>query len=122
MRIGIVGRGAVYASIGLLIGLAISAASIHSQEKPKDPPKFEATEVQHLKLEVKQRDALLAQRDLTMAQRVYNESVAALGAECESVRKENNWPQGVSCDLQTLNFAAPKAEEKKPEEKPPAKK
>lgn len=95
------------------------------QEKPpaagKAAEKFEPTEVQKLKLENAQLRAGIAQRDLTAAQRAWNEAAAALKAEADAIKKENGWPDDTQFDMQTLKFTEkpPKSPEEKKEKPKP---
>lgn len=68
-------------------------------------PSFKPTELQSLRLQVKQRDAWLAQRDFLDAQRRYQQAVADLTTLGEQVEKENSWPSSVKFDANTLEFA-----------------
>ena len=96
------------------------------QEKPKPPAagkaaeKFEPSEVQKLKLENAQLRAGIAQRDLTAAQKAWNEAAAALNAEAAAIKKENGWPDDLAFDFQSLKFtpAPPKPEKEEKKEKP----
>ena len=70
-------------------------------------PEYKPTEIQSLRLQVKQKDAQIAQRDLQSAQARFQEAFAALNNEAAEVKKENKWPDDVSFDPNTLNFTAP---------------
>jgi hypothetical protein len=71
------------------------------------PPTYKPTEIQALRLQVKQRDALLAQRDYLDAQRRYQDAIALLAAEGDSVRRENKWPDSVKFNADTITFTIP---------------
>lgn len=68
---------------------------------------YKPTEIQSLRLQVKQRDAWLAQKDAISAQQRYQAAVGALIAEGEMVRKEQGWPESVKFDADTITFAVP---------------
>lgn len=111
----------------LVVGvvLAIVAVSVIAQN-PGPPPAFKPTEIQLLKLQVRQRDAWLAQRDFIESQRRYQQAIADLNSEGEAVRKENAWPETVTFNADTIEFtAAPKPPVTAPtppvESSPPAK-
>lgn len=79
------------------------------------PAEYKPTEIQTLRLQVKQKDARLAQVDLRDAQNRFNQALADLNAEGEKVKVENKWPSTVMFSMDTLTFAVPaKAEAKKP--------
>ena len=101
----------------LLVLLAIGCwggfggiAAVMMQEKPaaevKGPP-YIPSEVQKLKLENAQLRAGIAQRDLTAAQKAWNEAAAALNAEAAAIKKENGWPDDLAFDFQSLKFTLP---------------
>ena len=89
--------------------LLLPAAFVWGQATAPAPPKYEPTEIQRLRLEVKQRDAKLAQRDLADAQARFQAAVAALMAEGDAVRAANGWPKDVALNPDTLAFAVPVA-------------
>jgi hypothetical protein len=104
----------------VLLGLAMA----------QDKPKFEPSDIQHLKLENIQLKAKLAQQ--SWSTKAYqlpeftaaNAALTALQQECTKVVQENKWPASVSCNVDTLQFydTAPKKAEVKPEAKPEEKK
>lgn len=77
------------------------------------------TEVQTLRLQVRQKDALLAKQALDAAQAQFQAALKELSAEAERVKTEQHWDKGVTFDFQTLAFTppapppAPAAKEKK---------
>ena len=84
-----------------------------------DTIKYQPTEIQLLKLQVKQRDAQLAQRDLQTAQTKFQQSILDLTNEAEVIKKENKWDEKVTFDPNTISFSEPpKKEEKKEPAKP----
>ena len=80
--------------------------------------KYEPTEVENLRLQVKQRDAQMAQIYFVQFQQKYNDAVQELYKECTSVRDHHNWPTTVTCKPEDLTFFnTPKEEPKKVEQK-----
>ena len=71
--------------------------------------KYELSEIQKLRLEVKQKDAQLAQQTLTMAQQTFNQRIADFNAEAQKVEQENGWPSTLKIDPNTLTFSDPPA-------------
>ncbi len=75
-------------------------------------PELKPTEVQQLRLEVKQKTAMLAQRDVTDAQTRFNQALGELQDEASQVEKANGW-KDVQFDPQALTFKPmPKPEKK----------
>jgi regulator of replication initiation timing len=105
---------------GIILGGALSGAL--SQDKPK----YEPTENQALHLENTQLKAKLAQQ--AWSAKAYqlpefseaNKALNALLAECTAVVKENKWPDAVTCNPDTLKFAAAKQVEHKVDTAKPA--
>ena len=79
----------------------------HAQDPEGKSPDLKPTDVQQLKLENLQLKAQLALQTFNQAQAAYNQSVVALFAGCDEVKKENNWDKGVTCDPNTLKFSPP---------------
>jgi hypothetical protein len=90
-----------------LVIVTTGAVIIRSQTAK--PPVYEPSEVQALRLQLKQRDA----RDALVA---FQQAAAALNQACEAVRSENKWPVTVKCNPDTLKFA-----DSAPPPTPPAK-
>src|SRR5271163_2427988 len=107
-------RVLLYPLWGFLLGVALFGV----QDKPKTPP-FIPNEVQKLKLENAQLRAGIAQRDLTAAQRAWNEMAAAFQSTCKEIKTENNWPEDLTCDLQSLQFTEPVSKSVPPPNKKP---
>jgi hypothetical protein len=85
-----------YLAVGFLL-----ASGLVATETTKT---FTPTEVQNLRLQVKQRDAQIAQRDMVAAQEKFQNFLATLQSEGEKVRLENHWPDTVKFDPNTLGF------------------
>lgn len=99
------------------------SAAIGGQEKEKSAPpkKFELSEVQQLKLQVKQRDALLAKAAMDSAQANFQQAVLNLTAEADRIKIENSWPKETQFSPNELTFnepPAPKKDAAKKGEKP----
>lgn len=82
--------------------------------KAQAPASYKPTEVQTLRLQVKQRDAWLAQRDAIESQRRYQQAIAELNALGEDIRKENGWPTTVLFNPDKVEFSAPPANTARP--------
>lgn len=90
-------------AIRILIWLLVFAgAAALAEEKAKE---YKPTEIQSLRLQVKQRDALLAWNR-------YQAALNDLSAESERVKKANGWPDEVVFNGETLKFSAPSDEVK----------
>ena len=76
--------------------------------------KYELSEIQKLRLEVKQKDAQLAQQNLSFAQQAFQQRIAAFNAEAQKVEQENGWPSTLKIDPNTLMFTDPPAPVKGP--------
>jgi hypothetical protein len=105
---------AVIAAMGMIVLMNIQAMA---QSPPAST--YQPTEVQSLRLQVAQRDAQLAQRDVVAANQRFQAAVAALSTAGERVKQENKWPDDVHFDLDTLNFS--QAPAKEPAKKEPTK-
>lgn len=66
--------------------------------------KYVASEIQMLRLQNKQKDAQLAQKDFFIAQQNFQAAVKALEDEGERVRTENKWPSAILFDKDKLSF------------------
>lgn len=86
-----------------LVAVFLFGVYVGSQEKPKYAP----SEVQTLRLQVKQRDAQLAQRDLQYAQQRFQQAIADLNAEADRIKSENHWPASTSFSPDSLAFTEP---------------
>jgi hypothetical protein len=84
-----------------LLVLLFLAAVLFSQEP------YKPNEIQSLQLQVLQRDAIIAQKDLNAAQAAYQKALTALTDKGNEVKKANKWPDNVQFDPNTLNFSAP---------------
>ena len=77
-----------------------------------DTPKYQPTEIQLLRLQVKQRDAQIAQRDLALAQQAvqtaqdkFQQALNNLNTEADRVKSENHWPEKVTFDMNSVSFS-----------------
>lgn len=70
-------------------------------------PKYQATEIQQLRLKVKQQEAQIAQKDLFIAQQNFQVTIQNLGVEAAKVITENKWPEDLVLNQQTLEFSDP---------------
>jgi hypothetical protein len=86
--------------------LLVSAAMVVAQSPPKD---YKPTELQSLRLQVKQKDALLAKQALESAQTNFQKALTDLQAEGDRVKSENGW-KDVQFNPNDLSFTEPKKE------------
>lgn len=87
----------------------ISIGNAVAQEIHK--PNFKPTELQTLRLQLKQRDAQIAQKDLFIAQQNFQAALKLLNDEADKVKAENSWPKETGFDANALTFAeGPKAD------------
>lgn len=96
----------------LIFGVVTFALAVvfFAQVPPAAPPaKYEATEIQQLRLKVKFQEAQLLNKDLLELQGKLNAAVMELRTEAEKVKAENKWPKEVNFDFQTQTFSAPPA-------------
>lgn len=107
----------------LTLGIVLALSAQDEPRKPAAPPPaasvpaaaaLKPTEVQSLRLQVRQKDALLAKAALEQAQHAFQQALQDLTAEGERVRVEQGWPAGTQFDPNTLAYsAAPAAKEPK---------
>lgn len=88
--------------LGVLLVISFWGLLVQGQDKLKS--KYEPTEIQMLRLEVKQREAQLAQKDFFIAQQNLNTSLKALNDEAARVKTENKWPDGLVFSQEKLSF------------------
>jgi hypothetical protein len=84
----------------LVMGLLVTAGVVMGA----DAPKYNPSEVQTLRLQVKQKDAQLAQLDMQAATERFQVALNGLQQAGEAVRVENKWPDTVKFDPNTLSF------------------
>ena len=85
----------------LAFGLLVTSGILMAADTPKT---YTPTEIQTLRLQVKQRDAQLAQQNVLAAQEKFQAILAGLQGYGEAVRVENKWPDTVKFDPNTLSF------------------
>ena len=90
----------VTAGLAFLVAIAVLA---RPQDLPK-PPSYTPSETQKLKLELKHKDAEIANILLRDAQARYQTAIAALQNEGTVVIKENKWPDDLLFDAESLTF------------------
>lgn len=89
-----------YLAIGVLFASGLMAQTV-------SPEKFTPTEIQGLRLQIKQKDAQLAQQDMQNATVRFQQALAALQSEGERVKTENKWDKEVVFNPNNLEFAKP---------------
>lgn len=75
---------------------------------------YEMSEIQKLRLQVKQKDAQLAQQASAIAQNNFQRTINDFNAEVRAIEKENNWPETLQLNPDTLEFKEPPEASKKP--------
>lgn len=70
----------------------------------EEPAKYVPTELQELRLQVKLKDAQLAQKDYFIAQQNLNFALKSLNDEAARVKTENKWPDGLVFNQEKLSF------------------
>jgi predicted lipid-binding transport protein (Tim44 family) len=83
------------------------AAALFAQAPP--PKKYQPTEVESLRLQVKQKDAQLASYQAQQAQQAAQKAYADLMAEADKVKEAEHWPANVQFDPSQLSFSEPPA-------------
>jgi hypothetical protein len=102
MKIKFTHRIAVYIAASLALAIA---SGIYAQSKKG----YELSENQKLRLQLKQKDAQIAQIQLSIAQDRFQQSIAQFNAESKAIEKENSWPETLVIDPNTLEFRDPPA-------------
>jgi len=110
---------------GKLIILTLLALSVvaFGQDKPASPKPtdpqptkvYAPTEVQSLRLQVRQKDALLAKATLEQAQRAFQQALTDLTTEGERVKTEQGWPHDTQFNPNDLTYSAPPVKDAKKE-------
>jgi len=95
----------------LLIILLFVGTGICIAQDKKAAPTYKPSEIQLLRLQVKQKDAQLAFLAVQQAQATFNQRIQDLTSEADKIKLENGWDAKVTFDGNTLIFAEP---EKKP--------
>lgn len=88
----------------LILAFALLPATAHAQQ-------YTPTKAQHAKL-AKQRAAIIAKQEKIQDLQIEIQfSIEQAQKVCKQIAAENGWPEGVTCNLQTLEFAAPPVKE-----------
>src|SRR5580765_7750139 len=95
----------------VILCLFWAARSINAQEKVKE---YKLTEVQQLKLQVAQKDALLLKAQIDALQTKFQERVTELMSTAQKYKLENGWPPETQFNPDTLTFSAPPVASKDP--------
>jgi hypothetical protein len=95
--------------------ICLLAMALYGQEKPKYVP----TEVQTLRLQNKQKDAIIAKQNVDalqvafqQAQTKFQEAIKALGDEGEKVKQEQSWPKDLQFNVNDLTYTEPAKDKK----------
>lgn len=90
--------------IGMILFVLLALAlAVLGQEKKSYVP----SELQLLRLQLRQRDAQIAQRDLQAAQARFQQALADLNEAAQNVKRENKWDEKVQFNPDTVTFAIP---------------
>jgi len=107
----------VILAYSILSALLLLAMALYGQEKPKT---YTPTEIQLLKLQNKQKDAVIAKQHLdalqtamTDAQKTFQQALKDLTDEAEKVKSEQHWPKETQFDPNNISFTEPAKETKK---------
>lgn len=97
--------GALIFVLGVILGAA--GGDIKAQTEPKPavttPADLTPTEVELLRIQVKQRDAELAQVTLAQAESNFQKALADFNAEVDATKKaHHDWPADVQLDQNAL--------------------
>ncbi len=87
--------------------VAVAALYISVTLRADEPKAYKPTEIQSLRLQVRQKDAQLAQANLQVAQQQFQAALANLTAEAEKVKLEQKWPADTQFSPNDLSFSAP---------------
>lgn len=90
------------------------SGALFAQDAPAPAKKYEPTEIESLHLSIKQKDAIIAQKDLTVAQQQMQQAMAAIAAEAEVVKKAHGWDASVIFNPSTMAFSDPPKPPQKP--------
>jgi hypothetical protein len=97
-------RTLIVLGAAVVLALTLAAFAVWAQ-LPVQSSKYKPTDLQLLRLQVKQRDAQLAQVALRDAQQQFQSTLAALQQEADKVRDENKWPATVQFSPDTVSFS-----------------
>lgn len=99
-----------------LIGFLFLCSGLLGQK----PSEYKPTEVESLRLQVAQKDAIIAQQQMQQVQQAYQSAIDKLHTEAEKIKADHKWPETVKFNDQAITFyEVPKAEPAKPEAKKP---
>jgi hypothetical protein len=97
--------GNALAILAAAVLMAASLAGLAAQEKA-DEKKYNPSEVQSLRLKVKQRDAQVVQTQLAAAQQTVSDlqqraqsASTAFNDEVKAIAKENGWPETIQVKM-----------------------
>ena len=105
-------KTAVRITILSIVTILIYIVAIAAQQKESNKV-YTPTEVQSLRLQVKLKDAQMAQQALQIAQQNAQKALIEYQAEAEKVKNDNGWPKDVRFDPNNMTFSEPPKEEKK---------
>lgn len=99
----------------LLVLLVMGTVSIVALAQTPEKQSYDLSEVQKLRLELKQKEAQMAQQTVSFsqaqsqqAQAQFEQAVAEMNKEIKSIEKENSWPDNLVVD-KNFQFKDPPA-------------
>jgi hypothetical protein len=95
----------------ILLFLCVTAALAVDAKAP------ELTEVQKLRLQVDQKDAIIAQNNLQAAQQNFQNAVNKFTSDCEAAKKDDHFPESAKCDIANATITPAPEPVKAPEPK-----
>lgn len=75
----------------------------------------ELSEIQKMRLQLDQKDAIIAQNNLQAAQANFQNAINKFGADCETIKKDAHFPEKSQCDITSAGITLPAPEPAKPE-------
>lgn len=111
----------------LLCVVLFGCVALAQDKKPIGPPapsgqvptSYEPSELQRLKLENAQQKIIIIALQIQPLEQKRQEQIAALSQLCETIRKENHWPDDVKCEPASLKFSAVAPKPERPPVPPP---
>ena len=94
----------------LILAFAVLATTAHAQQ-------YTPTKAQHAKLAKERAHIIAMQEKISDLQNEIAYEIEQATVTCKQIAAENGWPSDVTCNLQTLSFAAPAPSTKEQDKK-----
>lgn len=91
--------------VSRLLFVLLIVTGLGAQDTTKG--KYQPSETQMLRLQIHQKDAQIAQKDLFIAQQNFQQSLHVLDAEADKIKQENKWPATLLFSQDNLSFTEP---------------